>query len=101
MAIRRGRTHVSLSGGACVLPGGVSHEPLHVRDGRVASSPSVGAYRIDLSDHLIFPGLINAHDHLQVNAVPPLPATSVFPNSYAWIEAFQAHFRDPAVVAAL
>ena len=27
---------------------------------------------MDLRDHLIFPGLINAHDHLQLNAIPRL-----------------------------
>jgi cytosine/adenosine deaminase-related metal-dependent hydrolase len=56
---------------------------------------------MDLRDHLVFPGLINAHEHLHVNAIPPLRAGSPFPNSYAWIEAFQAHFSEPDVIAAL
>jgi cytosine/adenosine deaminase-related metal-dependent hydrolase len=95
------RAHASLCGGACVMPDGVSREPLHIRAGRIDASVPAWALRIDLRDHLIFPGLINAHEHLQVNAVPSLPATSPFPNSYAWIEAFQAHFADAAVRAAL
>jgi cytosine/adenosine deaminase-related metal-dependent hydrolase len=84
-----------------VTPDGVSRATLAIGAGRINASSAAGGYRIDLRDHLIFPGLINAHDHLQVNAVPPLPASDPFPNSYAWIEAFQAHFQDPAVLAAL
>lgn len=65
------------------------------------ASAAPKAYRVELRDHLIFPGLINAHDHLQVNAIPPLPAHAPFPNSYAWIAAFQQHFEHPDVMAAL
>lgn len=74
---------------------------LPIRKGRIGTAMDAQAYRIDLRDHLIFPGLINAHDHLQLNAVPPLPRTATFANSYAWIGAFQAHFEQPEVVAAL
>ena len=73
---------------------------LPIRMGRIGASLSQRAYEIDLRDHLIFPGLINAHDHLQLNAVPPLATSSAFANSYAWIEAFQAHFEQPQVIAA-
>ena len=74
---------------------------LPIRMGRIGTGVDARAYRIDLRDHLIFPGLINAHDHLQLNAVPPLATTATFANSYAWIAAFQAHFEEPEVVAAL
>jgi cytosine/adenosine deaminase-related metal-dependent hydrolase len=67
--------------------------------GRVVSS-ATGALRIDLRDHLIFPGLINAHDHLQLNAIPPLPHARPFGNSYEWIDAFESHLKDPRVLAA-
>jgi cytosine/adenosine deaminase-related metal-dependent hydrolase len=59
-----------------------------------------GAPCVDLRDHLIAPGLINAHDHLHLNSIPPLGHTGPFPNSYAWIDAFEPHLRDPDVVAA-
>lgn len=95
------RTHASLSRAAMVTPEGVVREPLSIRAGRIDASPARWAYQLDLRDHLIFPGLINAHDHLQVNAVPPLRTSVPFPNSYAWISAFQAHFENPDVVAAL
>ncbi|WP_423373287.1 amidohydrolase family protein [Dyella nitratireducens] len=94
-------TPVSLCHAAVLTPEGVMRTPLPIRAGRIDAVLASLAYRVDLRDHLIFPGLINAHDHLHVNAVPPLPAHAPFPNSYAWIGAFQAHFQHPDVVAAL
>ena len=83
-----------------MLPGGPARAPLAMRAGRIADA-SGGGHRIDLRDHLVFPGLVNAHEHLHINTVPPLPQAAPFPNSYAWIEAFQRHFEEPAVTAAL
>ncbi|GLQ86439.1 amidohydrolase [Dyella flagellata] len=65
------------------------------------ATPAPRAYGVDLRDHLVFPGLINAHDHLHVNAIPALGGHAPFPNSYAWIRAFQEHFQAPEVMAAL
>ncbi|WP_425601708.1 amidohydrolase family protein [Dyella subtropica] len=92
---------VSLCRAASITPEGTSRAPLPIRAGRIGASLAARAYRVDLHDHLIFPGLINAHEHLHVNTVPPLNTGARFPNSYAWIEAFQAHFEEPAVIAAL
>jgi cytosine/adenosine deaminase-related metal-dependent hydrolase len=80
---------------------GGSRTGLPIGSGRIGAAPQRRAYPVDLRHHLIFPGLINAHEHLQLNAVPPLPATTPFANSYAWISAFQTHFDAPQVVAAL
>ncbi len=80
---------------------GVARTALPIKMGRIGVSPDTRAYPVDLRDHLIFPGLINAHDHLQLNAVPPLATAATFANSYEWIAAFAAHFAEPAVVAAL
>lgn len=93
--------HTRLEGGASVTAEGVSSAPLTMAARRIGLSSGGRAYRVDLRDHLIFPGLINAHEHLHVNAVPPLLAGAPFPNSYAWIDAFQAHFERPEVRAAL
>lgn len=92
---------LSLCRAVTVAPDGTSRMPLPIRAGRIGSSLAARAYRLDLRDHLIFPGLINAHEHLHVNAVPPLKTATPFPNSYAWIAAFQKHFEEPAVIAAL
>jgi len=83
-----------------VLPECIASRPLFVDSGRVAASAAVGAWSLDLRDHLIFPGLINAHDHLQLNNIPRLPKHTPFPNSYAWMVAFQPYFREPAVAYA-
>jgi hypothetical protein len=92
---------VSLCRAVSITTEGSSRAPLPIRAGRIGSSLAARAYRVDLRDHLIFPGLINAHEHLHVNTVPPLKTGAPFPNSYAWIAAFQAHFQEPAVIAAL
>ena len=79
----------------------IEREALHLVGGRIAAEPAADARVIDLRDHLIFPGLINAHDHLHLNNIPRLPQDNFFPNSYAWISAFEAYFADPRVAAAV
>ena len=78
----------------------VAAQTLSFTAGRV-SAGSAGALRIDLRDHLIFPGLINAHDHLQLNNIPRLAHAQPFANSYEWIDAFETHRADPNVAAAV
>jgi cytosine/adenosine deaminase-related metal-dependent hydrolase len=80
---------------------GVRQASLLVVDGRVVDSFPAGTrvFTLRLRDHLVFPGLVNAHDHLTLNAIPPPARTRTFPNSYEWIEAFQTAFSDPAVIA--
>lgn len=101
MDILQAAMDVSLCRAVSVTTEASSRVPLPIRAGRIGSSLAARAYRVDLRDHLIFPGMINAHEHLHVNTVPPLKAAAPFPNSYAWIAAFQAHFEQPAVIAAL
>lgn len=93
--------NIRLCAARTIFADGESRAPLSIAGGRIRASSAGRAYRIDLRDHVIVPGLINAHEHLHLNAIPPLPASAPFPNSYAWIAAFQSHFRDPVVVAAL
>jgi cytosine/adenosine deaminase-related metal-dependent hydrolase len=90
-----------LVGAVLVRPEGPTQRSLHIAGGRVVAAPCSSAHEIDLSGHFLFPGLVNAHDHLHVNAVPPLPGGPTFPNAYAWAAAFGPHFRDAAVAEAL
>ena len=94
-------TGIDLHGAVMVTPAGMAHALLPIRAGRIGTRTHARVPRLALDDHLVFPALINAHDHLHVNAVPPLPARGPFRNSYEWIEAFKAHFAEPAVMAAL
>jgi cytosine/adenosine deaminase-related metal-dependent hydrolase len=88
-------------GGIIMRAEGPARASLHFAGATIATEPSAGAAPVDLAGHIVFPGLVNAHDHLLVNAVPPLPAGAPFPNSYRWAAGFGAHFREPAVRAAL
>lgn len=93
--------NATIEGGLTMLPAGVSRAALHLRGGRVSASAGDKPFRVDARGHRIFPGLINGHEHLQVNTVPVLRSGAPFANSYAWIAAFQQHFQDAEVVAAL
>lgn len=93
--------NVVITGATLVVAEGTRRSALYVHDGRIAAAARAeDAWEFPLPDHLIFPGLINAHDHLHLNSIPPLPHTAAFPNSYAWIAAFRPYLTAPAVRAA-
>jgi cytosine/adenosine deaminase-related metal-dependent hydrolase len=53
---------------------------------------------IDLERSFVFPGLINAHDHLELNSQPRLKWRERYSNSSEWIADFQPRFAaDPAL----
>jgi hypothetical protein len=119
--------NTALLNGRRVEWSGVCSAPLFVTGGQFACITSPRAWGRDFADHLIFPGLVNAHDHLQLNCIPPLPGreegkenpqisqmtqiaeqreeenpkSAYFPNSYAWMEALQPFRATPAVAAAV
>jgi cytosine/adenosine deaminase-related metal-dependent hydrolase len=97
---RIGAADVVLRNARRVEWNGICADPLPIANGRIAAETADTAWRRDLSGHLIFPGLVNAHDHLQMNCIPPLPRREAFPNSYAWIDAIQPHRTSAAVLAA-
>lgn len=101
MTMRAPSVHATLAHAVSMTPSGPSRGPLSIDGDRLAVGSIPRAFTVDLRGHMVFPGLVNAHDHLHVNAVPPLVSSAPFANSYAWIEAFQEHFRAPDVVAAL
>src|SRR5579883_2346838 len=81
---------------ACLVDAdGARVAPLPIARGWIASAGRERAPARDLPGHWILPGLINAHDHLHLNAFPRLSADAPFPNSYAWIRACQPRLREP------
>ena len=89
-----------ITGATLVTAEGSSRTDLFVHGGRIAARPSRSAPSVDLSGYLIFPGFVNAHDHLTLDSVPCPATIGPRTNSYEWIEAFQPSFEHPDVVEA-
>jgi cytosine/adenosine deaminase-related metal-dependent hydrolase len=89
-----------IDGATLLTANGAAQRALYMRGEVFAVSGAVDG-SVQLADHVILPSLINAHDHLHLNNVPPLPQTQFFANSYEWIDAMPAHRASATVQAAL
>jgi cytosine/adenosine deaminase-related metal-dependent hydrolase len=72
---------------------------LRIKHGRVDGldvAPDKSDAVVDLDGGFVFPGLINAHDHLELNSQPRLKWRDRYANASEWIADFQPRFHtDP------
>jgi hypothetical protein len=61
---------------------------------RVQDRPSRRAATVDLTGCTIYPGLVNAHDHLELNHFPRARFHDRYPNAHAWGEDVNARLDD-------
>jgi cytosine/adenosine deaminase-related metal-dependent hydrolase len=63
---------------------------LYTANGRIVDQPASDALVVDLEGYTIFPGLINAHDHLELNHYPRSKFREVYDNAHQWGEDMNA-----------
>jgi cytosine/adenosine deaminase-related metal-dependent hydrolase len=90
---------LSLLNAQLVSAAGAAPTSLHLRAGRVTAvgGPSpAGSRVVDLQGAFVYPGLINAHDHLELNNFPRLKWQARHANARDWIAGFPPRFKtDP------
>lgn len=84
-----------------VLPGNRLARTLRISGSRIDGvdvAPDKGDAIVDLDESFVFPGLINAHDHLELNSQPRLKWRERYDNASEWFADFQPRFSaDPAL----
>lgn len=67
---------------------------------RLGRGPSRGDMIVDLDESIVVPGLINAHDHLELNSFGRMKWRPQYTNVREWIADFQPRFHDDPRLAA-
>jgi cytosine/adenosine deaminase-related metal-dependent hydrolase len=84
-----------------LTPQGRLARTIRIRERRVDGvdvAPDRSDVIVDLADSFVLPGLINAHDHLELNSQPRLKWRDRYSNASEWIADFQPRFdTDPAL----
>ena len=61
---------------------------------RVVAEPHPRALTVDLTGYAVYPGLINAHDHLELNHYPRTKFRDKYDNAHQWGEDVNARLND-------
>lgn len=92
---------ISFVDAAVLTPGGETASSLRVAHGRIAAigaPPRPGDCVVPCDGAVIAPGLVNAHDHLELNSFGRLKWRERYANAGEWIADFQPRFAtDPAL----
>lgn len=67
---------------------------LYIQNGRIVDKKPNHALEVDLSGYTLFPGLVNAHDHLELNHFPRTKFREVYDNAHQWGEDVNARLND-------
>ncbi|MEQ8673532.1 MAG: amidohydrolase family protein [Aggregatilineales bacterium] len=78
---------------AAVWNGHISEQRDLYFDERVLESPTSDALTIDLTGYTVFPGMVNAHDHLELNHYPRTKFREKYDNAHQWGEDVNARLN--------
>ena len=99
-----GRQSITFVNAAVIAADGRIAPSVRVRRGRVAAiglAPERGDLVVDAGEAVILPGLVNAHDHLELNSFRRLKWRETYANVREWIADFQPRFAvDPSLAHA-
>ena len=98
------RAAIAFVNARVILPGGGLADAVTVRGSRIeriGEAPRRTDVAVDVNGAFVFPGLINAHDHLELNSFGRLRWRPQHANVREWIEDFQPRFAsDPDLAEA-
>ncbi len=67
---------------------------LFVHKGRIVAQKPNNALEVDLEGYTVYPALVNAHDHLDLNHYPRTKFREVYANAHQWGEDVNARLND-------